>query len=198
MEIWDKLEEECLKCRKCGLAETRSNVVFGAGNPEAEVLFIGEAPGEQEDLQGKPFVGRAGKLLDVMLELIGLDRNKIYIANMIKCRPPKNREPSESEQAACSEWLRVQIAVMNPKIIVCLGRVAAVKFIRPDFKITREHGQWFTLNNRRVMAIYHPAALLRDPHKKPETFVDLKALQAEIKAVCTHTYSSGAAADDGI
>lgn len=198
MEIWDKLEEECLKCRKCGLAETRSNVVFGAGNPEAEVLFIGEAPGEQEDLQGKPFVGRAGKLLDVMLELIGLDRNKIYIANMIKCRPPKNREPSESEQAACSEWLRVQIAVMNPKIIVCLGRVAAVKFIRPDFKITREHGQWFTLNNRRVMAIYHPAALLRDPHKKPETFVDLKALQAEIKAVCTHTYSSGAVADDGI
>ena len=175
-------------CKRCGLWETRKHVVFGVGPQDAEVLFIGEGPGEQEDLKGEPFVGRGGKLLDDMLELIDLDRTKIYIANMVKCRPPKNRDPLETEQYACSEWLSRQIALLDPKLIVCLGRISAMKFIKPDFKITREHGQWFEVDGRRVMALYHPAALLRDPGKRPETFDDLKRLQAEIRAVCTHTY----------
>lgn len=185
---WNELEAQCLSCQKCALADKRTNVVFGVGPRDAEVMFIGEGPGENEDLQGEPFVGRGGKLLDDMLELIDLDRTKIYIANMVKCRPPKNRDPLETEQYACSEWLSRQIALLDPKLIVCLGRISAMKFIKPDFKITREHGQWFEVDGRRVMALYHPAALLRDPGKRPETFDDLKRLQAEIRAVCTHTY----------
>ena len=188
MDNWEKLKSECLNCRRCPLCETRNNVVFGVGPENAEVLFIGEAPGEQEDLKGEPFVGRGGKLLDDMLELIDLDRTKIYIANMVKCRPPKNRDPLETEQMACAEWLRRQIDLLQPKIIVCLGRISAMKFIKPDFRITKEHGQWFEMDGRRVMALYHPAALLRDPNKRPETFDDLKRLQAEIRAVCDHTY----------
>lgn len=188
MDNWEKLKSECLNCRRCPLCETRNNVVFGVGPENAEVLFIGEGPGEQEDLKGEPFVGRGGKLLDDMLELIDLDRTKIYIANMVKCRPPKNRDPLETEQMACAEWLRRQIDLLQPKIIVCLGRISAMKFIKPDFRITKEHGQWFNVDGRRVMALYHPAALLRDPNKRPETFDDLKRLQAEIRAVCDHTY----------
>ena len=148
----EELKRECLGCRRCGLCETRTNVVFGVGAPDAEVMFIGEGPGEQEDLQGEPFVGRAGKLLDDMLELIDLDRSRIYIANMVKCRPPKNRDPLPEEQAACSEWLERQIALIRPKIIVCLGRISAMRFLGPDFRITREHGQWVDLGCRRVMA----------------------------------------------
>ena len=188
MDNWEKLKSECLNCRRCPLCETRNNVVFGVGPENAEVLFIGEGPGEQEDLKGEPFVGRGGKLLDDMLELIDLDRTKIYLANMVKCRPPKNRDPLETEQMACAEWLRRQIDLLQPKLIVCLGRISAMKFIKPDFRITKEHGQWFEMDGRRVMALYHPAALLRDPNKRPETFDDLKRLQAEIRAVCDHTY----------
>ena len=188
MDNLEKLKSECLNCRRCQLCETRNNVVFGVGPENAEVLFIGEGPGEQEDLKGEPFVGRGGKLLDDMLELIDLDRTKIYIANMVKCRPPKNRDPLETEQMACAEWLRRQIDLLQPKLIVCLGRISAMKFIKPDFRITKEHGQWFNVDGRRVMALYHPAALLRDPNKRPETFDDLKRLQAEIRAVCDHTY----------
>lgn len=188
MDNWEKLKSECLNCRRCPLCETRNNVVFGVGPENAEVLFIGEGPGEQEDLKGEPFVGRGGKLLDDMLELIDLDRTKLYIANMVKCRPPKNRDPLETEQMACAEWLRRQIDLLQPKLIVCLGRISAMKFIKPEFRITKEHGQWFNVDGRRVMALYHPAALLRDPNKRPETFDDLKRLQAEIRAVCDHTY----------
>ena len=188
MDNWESLRSECLACKRCGLWETRKHVVFGVGPQDAEVLFIGEGPGEQEDLKGEPFVGRGGKLLDDMLELIDLDRTKIYIANMVKCRPPKNRDPLETEQMACAEWLRRQIDLLQPKLIVCLGRISAMKFIKPDFRITKEHGQWFNVDGRRVMALYHPAALLRDPNKRPETFDDLKRLQAEIRAVCDHTY----------
>lgn len=188
MDNWETLKNECLNCRRCGLCETRHHVVFGVGPQDAEVLFIGEGPGEQEDLKGEPFVGRGGKLLDDMLELIDLDRTKIYIGNMVKCRPPKNRDPLETEQMACAEWLQRQIALLQPKIIVCLGRISAMKFIKPDFRITKEHGQWFDIDGRRVMALYHPAALLRDPNKRPETFDDLKRLQAEIRSICKHTY----------
>jgi len=185
---WDALEAECRECRKCALCETRTNVVFGDGNRNAEVLLIGEGPGENEDLQGKPFVGRAGKLLDDMLSLIDLNRANVYIANMVKCRPPQNRDPLNVEQEACIGYLRNQTALMKPKIIVCLGRISAMKIIKPDFKITQEHGMWFEKNGVQMMALYHPAALLRDPRRRPETFGDLKTLQTMIRNICRHTY----------
>ncbi len=185
----DELKLDCLNCRACHLCETRTNVVFGVGVPEAEVMFIGEGPGENEDLQGEPFVGRAGKLLDDMLRIIDLDRHEnIYIANMVKCRPPQNRDPSNEEQAACWHWLESQMEIISPKLVICLGRIAAKWLIDPDFKITKEHGQWVEKDGIKYTAVYHPAALLRDPGKRPETFEDLKRIQAEIKAVCEHTY----------
>ena len=185
---WEELKRDCLECRRCGLCETRNHVVFGVGARDAEVMFIGEGPGEQEDLKGEPFVGRAGKLLDDMLELIDLDRSKIYIANMVKCRPPQNRDPLNIEQEACSVWLKEQIRLINPRIIVCLGRIAAMTYIRPDFKITKEHGQWTIKDGIMTMALFHPAALLRDPRRRTETFEDLKVLQQAIRDYCTHTY----------
>lgn len=189
MDTWESLRKECLNCQKCALADTRTHVVFGVGVPNAEVLFIGEGPGENEDLTGEPFVGRAGKLLDDMLSLIGLDRNKnIYIANIVKCRPPHNRDPLNTEQEACIGWLHRQIELLDPKLIVCLGRISAMQFIKPDFKISREHGQWFDVGGRQVMALFHPAALLRDPRRRPETFEDLKGLERKIKEVCSRTY----------
>ena len=189
MDQWEALKAECLQCRKCALAETRTNVVFGEGVTDAEVLCIGEGPGEQEDLTGRPFVGRAGKLLDDMLEIIDLSREKnVYIGNMVKCRPPQNRDPLNIEQEACEGWLTAQIQLMKPKIIVCLGRIAAMKYIKEDFKITKEHGQWFEKDGIPRIALFHPAALLRDPRRKPETFEDLKTIQAKIREVCTHTY----------
>ncbi len=187
MSEWEKLHRQCLGCRACALAETRTNVVFGVGNPEAEVLFIGEAPGANEDAQGEPFVGRAGKLLDDMLAMIGLDRSKIYITNSVKCRPPQNRDPLNTEKDACRGFLRRQVELMRPKIIVCLGRISAAEIIKEDFKITQEHGQFFERGGIQMMALYHPAALLRDPRKKPETFEDLKALQRKIREICERT-----------
>ncbi|MCD8344324.1 MAG: uracil-DNA glycosylase [Oscillospiraceae bacterium] len=184
----DELKAECMSCRRCQLCETRTNVVFGVGSERAEVMFIGEGPGENEDLQGEPFVGRAGKLLDDMLEMIDLDRSKIYIANMVKCRPPQNRDPLGTEQDACAPWLTEQIRLINPRIIVCLGRIAAMRFIKPDFKITREHGQWTQRDGRMIMALYHPAALLRDPRRRPETFEDLQRLRQAIRDYCVATY----------
>lgn len=188
MSDWENLQAQCLACQRCSLAETRTNVVFGVGTQNAEVMFVGEGPGEQEDLTGEPFVGRAGKLLDDMLSLIDLDRSKIYIANMVKCRPPQNRDPLNIEQEACIGYLRNQFALIRPKIIVCLGRIAAMKLIRPNFKISKEHGQWTEKAGVQMMAIYHPAALLRDPNRRPETFVDLKSLQSKIRETCSHTY----------
>ena len=187
MDSWELLKKECAACRACELYRTRTKLVFGVGREDAEVLFIGEGPGEQEDLQGEPFVGPAGKLLDDMLRLIGLDRSKVYIANMVKCRPPRNRDPQPEEQAACAGWLQRQIALIDPKIVVCLGRIAAMGLIDPEFRITRQHGQWFDLGGRRWMAIYHPSALLRDPSTRPETFMDLRALRKEIRERCSRT-----------
>lgn len=187
MGEWEALRQRCLNCRACGLCETRTNVVFGVGDPNAEVLFVGEAPGEREDALGEPFVGRAGQLLDDMLAMIGLDRSRIYITNSIKCRPPQNRDPLNTEKDACAPFLQRQLQLMQPKIIVCLGRVSAMEMIKPDFKITQEHGQFFEKNGVLMTAIYHPAALLRDSDKKPDAFVDLKRLQAKIRQVCTRT-----------
>ena len=188
MDSWDKLKAECAGCRGCALWETRHNLVFGVGREDAEVMFIGEGPGEQEDLKGEPFVGPAGKLLDTMLEIIDLDRNKVYIANMVKCRPPRNRDPHIGEQDACSGWLRRQIALVDPKIIVCLGRIAAMGIIDPEFRITKEHGQWLQRDGRLYMATYHPSALLRDPSRRPEAFEDLRELRAKIRQICRNTY----------
>ena len=188
MKDWDALYEECIHCQKCGLAETRTNVVFGEGARDAEVMFIGEGPGEQEDRTGRPFVGRAGQLLDDMLAMIDLKREKEIIGNMVKSRPPQNRDPLNIEQEACIGYLRNQVALLKPKIIVCLGRIAAMKLIKEDFKITREHGQWIEKAGVWMMAMYHPSALLRDPRKRPESFEDLKSLQAKIREVCVRTY----------
>ena len=186
---WNALEQTCMGCQRCALADGRHNVVFGVGSRDAEVLFVGEGPGENEDLQGEPFVGRAGKLLDDMLELIDLDRKKnVYIANIVKCRPPHNRDPLNTEQDACIGYLRNQVALIRPKIIVCLGRIAAMRLIREDYRITREHGQWVEKAGVAMTALYHPAAILRDPGKRQETFDDLKSLQAKIRQVCSRTY----------
>lgn len=187
MDTWENLRAECLRCQSCALAQTRTHVVFGDGAPDAEILLIGEGPGQREDELGIPFVGRAGELLDDMLAMIGLDRTKVYIANTVKCRPPQNRDPLNEEQAACLSWLRRQRALLQPKLIVCLGRIAAKEIIKEDFRISAEHGQWFDLDGTAATAIYHPAALLRDVSKRPETFVDLKSIQARARAVCTRT-----------
>ena len=186
-EAWKELKQECAQCRRCGLGETRHHLVFGDGAEDARIMLIGEGPGEQEDLQGLPFVGPAGKLLDDMLEMIYLDRTKVYIANIVKCRPPHNRDPQFVEQKCCGEWLQRQIALVDPAIIVCLGRIAAMRLIRPDFKISREHGQFTEKGGILFTALYHPSALLRDESKRPDTFSDLKALQAKVREVCTRT-----------
>lgn len=178
---WNELKQICMDCTKCGLCETRNNVVFGVGFENADVMFIGEGPGEQEDLQGEPFVGPAGKLLDDMMAIIDLDRRNSYIANIVKCRPPKNRDPLETEQEACVGYLRNQVALIKPKIIVCLGRIAAMKVIRPDFRITREHGTWTQRSGIWMTATYHPSALLRDVSKRPDAFGDLMVVRAKIK-----------------
>ena len=177
METWEELEEKCLHCDRCELCRTRHNVVFGVGNRSSRLLFVGEGPGEQEDLQGVPFVGPAGKLLDDMLSIIDLDREKCYIANIVKCRPPRNRDPQPQEQDACIGFLENQIALLQPKIIVCLGRIAAKRLIDPDYRITRQHGQWVEKGGFWMTAIYHPSALLRDVTKRPETFDDLLSIR---------------------
>ena len=175
---WTQLETQCKECRQCGLCETRHHVVFGMGNPEADLLFIGEGPGENEDLQGLPFVGRAGQLLDKMLTAVDLDRNRdLYMTNIVKCRPPQNRDPKPAEQEACIGWLRNQVSLMRPKMIVCLGRIAAMKLMKPDIKITKEHGQIFKKGNTLMMATLHPAALLRNPSSKPAAFEDYLKLR---------------------
>ncbi len=173
---FDRLKADCLKCTKCGLCSTRTNVVFGVGDKNTDVMFIGEGPGENEDLQGEPFVGRGGKLLDQMLDMIGLERKDIYIANIVKCRPPKNRDPLPEEQEACELWLNEQIRLINPKLIVCLGRVAAKKYIGKDFMVTKQHGLFFDIDGRKIMGTFHPAALLRNPNQKPQACEDFFAI----------------------
>ena len=180
---WDELKNACQRCTACGLCETRRNVVFGVGCRHADILFVGEGPGEQEDKQGVPFVGPAGKLLDDMLSIIDLDRSNCYIANIVKCRSPGNRDPLETEQDACIGYLQEQIALIQPKIIVCLGRISAKRLINEDFRITRQHGQWIQKDGVWMTAMYHPSALLRDAAKRPETFMDLLAIRQKLQEV---------------
>lgn len=177
---WNELKKCCAECDKCALHETRTNCVFGVGNENADLMFIGEAPGEQEDLSGTPFVGRAGQLLDKFLYAVDIDREDVYIANILKCRPPKNRDPLPEEEDACIGYLREQVAHINPKIIVCLGRISAMRLIKPDFKITKEHGTWFKKGNYLMTAVYHPAALLRDPRKKEDMLEDMKKIKEKL------------------
>lgn len=177
---WQSLKEECLNCRKCGLCETRTNVVFGCGNPNAKVMFIGEGPGENEDLTGQPFVGRAGKLLDKFIEAIGLTREEVFIANMVKCRPPRNRDPKPEEVELCLDYLRRQVKLISPKIIVCLGRISACRLIDPDLKVTKQHGEIFQKGEYKFMPTFHPAALLRNPNQKPAAFEDFLKIREMI------------------
>ncbi len=181
MRSWEELEQSCRECTRCELCKNRHNVVFGVGPKDADIMLIGEGPGEQEDLQGEPFVGAAGKLLDDMLSIIDLNRSNCYIANIVKCRPPHNRDPQDSEQDACISYLREQVALIQPKIIICLGRVAAKRILDPNYKITRDHGTWIDRNDTWITAIYHPSALLRDPTKRPDTFEDLIYIRDKIK-----------------
>lgn len=185
---WQELESRCNVCTACGLCETRHNVVFGVGKRDADILFVGEGPGEQEDLRGEPFVGPAGQLLDDMLSIIDIDRTNCYIANIVKCRPPRNRDPREEEQEACIGYLRNQVALIRPKVIVCLGRIAAMRLISPDFRITREHGTWVKRGQIWMTAVYHPSALLRDVTKRPETFDDLLSIRAKILELGADVY----------
>ena len=177
---WQALEATCMHCNQCDLCQTRTNVVFGVGVKDTDIMFIGEGPGEQEDLQGIPFVGPAGKLLDDMLSIIDLNRQNCYIANIVKCRPPKNRDPEEFEQEACIGYLFRQMELISPKVVVCLGRIAAKRLISPDYRITREHGTWVYRNGIWMTAIYHPSALLRDVSKRPETFDDLLSIRDKL------------------
>lgn len=185
---WEELEKRCQNCRECSLCETRTNVVFGDGSRTAEIMFVGEGPGAHEDEQGVPFVGKAGQLLDDMLAIIGLDRTMVYIANIVKCRPPQNRDPLPEEQEACSAWLDSQIALMRPKIIVCVGRISAQRYISKDFRVTKEHGLFYDRGGILYMGTFHPAALLRNPNQKPAAFEDFIALRDKINEICDHTY----------
>ena len=177
MKNWETLEGACLNCQKCDLWRTRTNVVIGEGNKNADIMFIGEGPGEQEDLQGYPFVGPAGQLLDKMLGAINLSIDDVYIANVVKCRPPHNRDPKEEEQQACMNYLRYQFKLVEPKIVVCLGRIAAQAIIDKDFRITRQRGQWFERKGYWFTATYHPSALLRDAEKKRPAWEDFKSIR---------------------
>lgn len=180
---WDQLYDACAACEKCELAKTRTKCVFGTGNREADLLFVGEAPGEQEDLSGTPFVGRAGQLLDKYLYAVDIAREDVYIANILKCRPPKNRDPLPAEEDACIDYLREQVRLIKPKIIVCLGRIAAMRLIKPDFKISKEHGVWFEKGNFVMTAVYHPAALLRDPRRKEEMLADMQEIKKKLDSL---------------
>lgn len=179
-QLWQELYDECATCTACELHKTRTNCVFGTGNQEADLLFVGEAPGENEDKTGTPFVGRAGQLLDQYLYAVDIPRDNVYIANILKCRPPKNRDPLPSEEDACIEYLRRQVKLIRPKIIVCLGRIAAMRLIRPDYKITAEHGQWVKKGDFLITAVYHPALLLRNPNYKEAMLDDMKKIKEKL------------------
>ena len=177
----ETLAQACAACQKCALGQTRTNSVFGVGNPNADLMFVGEAPGEQEDLSGTPFVGRAGQLLDKFLLAVDIKREDVYIANILKCRPPKNRDPLPEEEAECIGYLREQVRLIRPKIIVCLGRISAMKLIDPNYKITQQHGTWVQKGDYLMTAVFHPAALLRDPRKKEDMMEDMKAIRQKLE-----------------
>lgn len=177
MLSYKELYKVCCKCQECRLGQTRTNMVFGEGNVRAKIMFVGEGPGRDEDLQGRPFVGRAGQLLTKMIEAIDLKREDVYIANIVKCRPPNNRVPLPDETEKCLPYLRNQFAIVRPKIVVCLGATAGSNIISKDLRITRDRGKWIERKGIFLIATYHPAALLRDPDKKKEAWIDFKKIR---------------------
>jgi len=183
MITWEEFNEKCGQCKKCRLCEKRTNVVIGKGSKTAEIMFIGEGPGEQEDMTGVPFVGLAGQLLSKMLLAAGIDESHYYICNVVKCRPPKNRVPLEDEVANCMNYLRYQFLLVRPKIIVCLGSTAAKAVIDRDFKITQQRGVWSEKKGISILATYHPAALLRDESKKKPAWEDMKSIRKKLDEI---------------
>ena len=171
---WEKLEKAIIGCRKCKLCENRLNIVFGEGNKNANIMFIGEGPGADEDKQGIPFVGRAGQLMNKAFDALGINREKIYISNIVKCRPPNNRVPENDEAEACLDYLRNQVILVKPKIIVLLGNTALKNILRSEYKISSIRGNWIGKKNILYMPTWHPAALLRDDLKKIDFWKDLK------------------------
>ncbi|MGI6064935.1 MAG: uracil-DNA glycosylase [Bacillota bacterium] len=179
----DELEKNLQKCTSCGLCRTRTNMVFGKGSRDAQVMFVGEGPGEEEDRQGKPFVGKAGQLLDRIIAASELLPEHVYICNVVKCRPPGNRLPNEEEVDACKPFLREQIRLIRPKIIVCLGALATQTIVRPEARITRDRGLWVQKGSFYIMPTFHPAALLRDPSKKRLVWEDMKQVRDRYKSI---------------
>ncbi len=171
---WEQLEADANQCRKCKLCQNRTNVVFGTGNKQADLMFIGEGPGADEDKQGIPFVGKAGKLMNMAFETIGLKREEVYIANIVKCRPPGNRNPEDDEATACLNYLRNQVILVKPKIVVLLGSVALKNILGKEYGITASRGKWVEKRGIWYMPTWHPAALLRDENKKIDFIMDLK------------------------
>ena len=179
-DTWEELEQSIKGCNRCKLYKTRQNIVFGTGNKSARVMFIGEGPGADEDRQGEPFVGRAGKLMNLAFETLGIDRNEVYIANVIKCRPPSNRNPENDEAIACLNYLRNQVILVKPEIIVLLGSVALKNILGQEYGITASRGKWFEKKGIKYMPTWHPAALLRDETKKIDFIKDLKKVVDEV------------------
>ena len=176
----ERISADLGPCTRCKLHRQRNKIVFGAGNPRAELVFVGEGPGHDEDMQGIPFVGRAGKLLTQMIEAMGLTRDDVYIANVVKCRPPENRVPERDEVATCAPFLLRQLEVIRPKVIVCLGNVAAQNLLGTNKSISSFRGQWFDFRGSKLLATYHPAYLLRNPAAKGDVWTDLKKVMAEL------------------
>ncbi|RKD30858.1 uracil-DNA glycosylase [Thermohalobacter berrensis] len=179
MYTLEEVKNYCKLCQKCDLYKNRTNVVFGEGNVKADIMFIGEGPGYNEDIQGRPFVGVAGQLLTKMIKAINLDRKDVYITNIVKCRPPNNRNPFEKESEKCIEYLRWQVKLINPKIIVCLGAVSGRNIISPNFRVTMDRGKWFKKGTFNIIATFHPAAILRDKSKKKPAWDDFKSIKAK-------------------
>ncbi len=180
---FEELKGMCASCRKCPLGQSKKNSVFERGSRSAKLMFVGEAPGGQEDETGIPFVGAAGQLLDKYLRAAGIDREEVYICNILKCRPPQNRDPLPEEQDACMDYLRAQVRLVKPKIIVCLGRISAMRLIDPAFRITRDHGVFHKKGNFLITAVYHPSALLRDPSKKEDMLRDMLKIAEEYRKI---------------
>ena len=181
--LWNDLVTRCEACQKCSLCKTRTHTVFGVGDRRADLMLVGEAPGQAEDEQGIPFVGAAGKLLDRYLLAVGIPRDSVYIANILKCRPPNNRDPLPEEEDACIGYLREQVKLIQPKIIVCLGRISAMRLIKPEYRITREHGQFVRKGGLLLTAVYHPAALLRDASKKEDMLLDMERIKEQLDRI---------------
>ncbi len=180
---WEELENSIQNCKLCKLCTTRTNIVFGTGNKNADLMFIGEGPGADEDLQGKPFVGKAGKLMDMAFMGLQINRDEVYIANIVKCRPPANRNPEDDEAEACLNYLRNQVILVKPKIIVLLGSVALKNILGKEYGITSSRGKWVERKNILYMPTWHPAALLRDENKKIEFWKDLKQVKQKLEEI---------------